>query len=489
MRRLREPLEVHIKSNNKGWTGDVIGQINLFCQMPSERFGCGWTKNLPFWGQIGYNTGMTMEEDNITENNKVITFGCRLNAYESEVMKEHARAAGLQNTIIVNTCAVTGEAERQARQSIRRLSRENPGAQIIVTGCAAQISPDTYAQMPEVSRVIGNDLKLKPETWGLESTDRVLVNDIMSVKETAAHLISGMDDHARAFIQVQNGCDHRCTFCIIPYGRGNSRSVPIGVIAQQVQKLVDAGYNEIVLTGVDVTSYGADLPGSPTLGQMIRRVLAMVPGLKRMRLSSLDPAQIDPDLWHLIEHEPRLMPHLHLSLQAGDDMILKRMKRRHLRQDVLDVCVRARLIRPDMVFGCDIIAGFPTEDDTMFQNSVDLIRDADISYLHVFPFSPRTGTPAARMPQVHKNVIKERAATLRQVGQDQMVRLLMREIQKEHTVLMERDGIGRGENFVPIKIETQNMPEAGIVIRVQPHTLTDDRDMLIARYNPTDFVN
>lgn len=383
---------------------------------------------------------------------QVVTFGCRLNAYESEVMRTHARAAGMHNAIIINTCAVTAEAERQARQTIRKLRREHPDAPIIVTGCAAQIAPEKFAEMPEVTRIIGNDLKLKAETWGLPEPERVLVNDIMAVRETTPHLIDGLEDHARAFIQVQNGCDHRCTFCIIPYGRGNSRSVPIGAVADQVRKLVDAGYNEIVMSGVDVTSYGADLPGAPSLGQMIRRVLALAPDLKRLRLSSLDPVEIDDDLWRLIENEPRLMPHLHLSLQAGDDMILKRMKRRHLRADVIAVCERARQLRPDMAFGCDIIAGFPTEDEAMFENSLRIIEECDITYLHVFPYSPRPGTPAAKMPQVDKAVIKDRAAKLRALGDEQLQKFLTRQIGKTLNVLVERGDIARAENFAPVRM-------------------------------------
>jgi len=333
----------------------------------------------------------------------IVTFGCRLNAYESEVMRGHARSAGLSDLVIVNTCAVTAEAERQARQTIRRLRRENPAARIVVTGCAAQVNPDRFAEMGEVDHVMGNDVKLTAGAWsdfGAGTTERVRINDIMSVTETAGHLIQGMEGRARAFVQVQNGCDHRCTFCIIPYGRGNSRSVPMGEIVTQVRALVEAGYREVVVTGVDVTSYGPDLPGQPTLGQMLRRLLAQVPDLPRLRLSSLDPVEMDADLWRLIAEEPRLMPHLHLSLQAGDDMVLKRMKRRHGRADVLAVVKQARDLRPGIVFGADIIAGFPTETETMFQNTLDIVTEADLTWLHVFPYSPRPGTPAARMPQV-----------------------------------------------------------------------------------------
>lgn len=389
-----------------------------------------------------------------TQDPKLVTFGCRLNFYESEVMRDHAVNAGMDDAIIFNTCAVTKEAERQARQSIRRARRENPDAKIIVTGCSAQIDPDRYANMTEVDQVIGNDLKLKAESWGVEGEHaKVMVNDIMSVTETAGHLINGFEDKSRAFMQVQNGCDHRCTFCIIPYGRGNSRSVPIGVIAEQVKGLVAQGYNEIVLTGVDVTSYGGDLPGKPALGQMIRRVLALVPELPRLRLSSLDPVEIDDDLWRLIAEEPRLMPHLHLSLQAGDDMILKRMKRRHLRQDVIDVCKRARDLRPEMAFGADIIAGFPTETDAMFENSMKIVEECDITYLHVFPYSERDGTPAARIPdQVPVPLRKERAAKLRVLGETQTDSLLARHVGQDVTVLVEKGGVARTENFLPVHV-------------------------------------
>ncbi len=383
---------------------------------------------------------------------EIFTFGCRLNAYESEVMRDHARKAGLDNAIIFNTCAVTKEAERQARQAIRKARRNNPEAKIIVTGCAAQIDPQSFGAMPEVDRVIGNDLKLKAETWELESEERILVNDIMAVKETAAHLIDGLEGHARAFLQVQNGCDHRCTFCIIPYGRGNSRSVPVGVVADQVRKLVAAGYNEIVFTGVDVTSYGADLPGQPTLGQMIRRVLALVPELPRLRLSSLDPVEIDDDLWRLIAEEPRLMPHLHVSLQAGDDMILKRMKRRHLRADAIAMCSRARGYRPDMAFGADIIAGFPTETEAMFENSLRIVEECDLTFLHIFPYSARTGTPAAKMPQVPGPVRKERAARLRSAGESQVQKFLKEHVGKTRQVVIEQGHMGRTEHFAPVSL-------------------------------------
>ena len=400
------------------------------------------------------------------KNPQLVTFGCRLNTYESEVMKTHAKNAGLEDAIIFNTCAVTKEAERQARQAIRRARRENPDAKIIVTGCSAQIDPQTYAQMGEVDQIIGNDLKLKAETWGLEGDERVLVNDIMSVKETAGHLIEGIEGQARAFIQVQNGCDHRCTFCIIPYGRGNSRSVPIGEIADQVRKLVEAGYNEIVMTGVDVTSYGADLPGKPALGQMIRRVLALVPELPRLRLSSLDPVEIDEDLWRLIAEEPRLMPHLHMSLQAGDDMILKRMKRRHLRADAIEMCRKARDFRPDMAFGADIIAGFPTETEEMFQNTLNIVEECDLTFLHVFPYSERPGTPAAKIPdQVPPPVRKERARLLRNLGDKQVEKFLNFHVKQKRQVIVEKDNIGRTEHFAEVRLDREC--QVGSLVNVQ----------------------
>jgi len=395
-----------------------------------------------------------------------MTFGCRLNIYESEVMKTHAREAGLENTIIVNTCAVTSEAERSARQAIRRARKENPEAKIIVTGCAAQVHPEKFSEMKEVDRIIGNDLKLKAESWGLEKQDRVEVNDIMAVKETASHLISGFDDHARAFVQVQNGCDHRCTFCIIPYGRGNSRSVPIGEIVDQIKTLVKQGYHEVVLTGVDVTSYGADLPGQPALGQMIRRLLALVPELKRVRLSSLDPVEIDDDLWGLIEKEPRLMPHLHMSLQAGDDMILKRMKRRHLRADAIEMARRAKELRPDIVFGADIIAGFPTETDEMFENSLDIIKACELTYLHVFPYSPRPGTPAAKMPQDNASKRKERAARLRALGKEQEKALFERHIGTVAEIVTEKNNMGRTQHFIPVYLVDEIQPGSLVKVRL-----------------------
>lgn len=405
---------------------------------------------------------------------QVQTFGCRLNVYESEVMKTHAKDAGMEDAIIFNTCAVTAEAERQARQAIRKARRENPTAKIIVTGCSAQIKPESYADMPEVDQVIGNDLKLKASTWtGEQQTQKVIVNDIMSVRETAGHLLEGFEGHARAFIQVQNGCDHRCTFCIIPYGRGNSRSVTIDDIITQVKKLVEQGYNEIVLSGVDVTSYGKDLPGEPTLGYMMKQIFAQVPEMPRLRLSSLDPVEIDEDLWELIATEKRLMPHLHLSVQAGDDMILKRMKRRHLRQDVIDVCARARTLRPDMVFGADIIAGFPTETDEMFENSLKLVDECDLTFLHVFPYSPRVGTPAAKMPQVDGAIRKERAAKLRALGEVQLSRFLTRHASGMAQIVVEQGNIGRTEHFAEVMIDNK-MP-LGSLVKVNINGINGDK--------------
>ncbi|CAO3372612.1 tRNA (N(6)-L-threonylcarbamoyladenosine(37)-C(2))-methylthiotransferase MtaB [Azospirillum argentinense] len=401
--------------------------------------------------------------DTVSNEPEIVTFGCRLNTYESEVMRTHARNAGLEDVVIVNTCAVTSEAERQARQTIRKLRRERPNARIVVTGCAAQIDPQRYGAMPEVDQVLGNQEKLQPESWGLAPAEKVLVNDIMSVKETAGHLIGGFEDRARAFVQVQQGCDHRCTFCIIPYGRGPSRSVPIGAVVEQVQALVKAGYNEVVLSGVDITSFGPDLPGTPTLGQMVRRLLALVPELPRLRLSSLDCIEIDDDLWRLIETEPRLMPHLHLSLQAGDDMILKRMKRRHSRADAIAFCNRVRSLRPDMVFGADFIAGFPTETDEMFENTLRLVEECGLTWLHVFPYSPRPGTPAARMPQVDGGLRKERAARLRARGAEAEARTLASLVGREVSVLVEKDDLGRTQHFAEIRLGTPRPP--GSVLR------------------------
>ncbi len=391
----------------------------------------------------------------------VVTFGCRLNAVESEAMKTLADEAGCADIIVVNTCAVTGEAERQARQAIRRAHRDHPDKPIVVTGCAAQIAPETWATLPGVVRVLGNADKLKPETW---RSSESIVSDIMAAKETAGHLVTEFAGRARAFLQVQQGCDHRCTFCVIPFGRGPSRSVPMGEIATQLRALVAQGFNEVVLTGVDITAYGPDLPGTPTLGQMVKRLLACVPELKRLRLSSLDPAEIDDDLWRLIGGEERLMPHLHLSVQAGDDMVLKRMKRRHSRDDVLRCVERARALRPGIAFGADIIAGFPTESEAMFENSLKLVREADLTFLHVFPYSARPGTPAARMPQVPGDVRRVRAAALREAGAANAARFAAGRVGAEADVLVERDGAGHSEHFVPVR--GVNAPE-GAIARVR----------------------
>ncbi len=380
----------------------------------------------------------------------ILTFGCRLNAFESEVIRGHAQKAGLDDAIIVNTCAVTQEAERQARQAIRRARREHPHARLIVTGCAAQIDPTAYAAMSEVDLVLGNDEKLKAESYS-NTMPRVAVGDIMALTETAAHLIDGFENRARAFIEVQQGCDHRCTFCIIPFGRGNSRSVPMGDIVHQARELVAKGVNEIVLTGVDLTGFGGDLPGAPRLGQLCRRLLALVPDLKRLRLSSLDPVEIDDDLWRLIAEEPRLLPHLHLSIQAGDDMILKRMKRRHSRAQAIEACTRATGLRPGIALGADLIAGFPTEDDAMFARSLALIEEAALDYLHVFPYSARPGTPAARMPQLPHVVVRERAARLREAGANALARSLAARVGSRADVLVEQPGFGRTEHYAPVK--------------------------------------
>jgi len=381
---------------------------------------------------------------------QLVTFGCRLNAYESEVMRHLAENAGLGEAVIVNTCAVTAEAERQARQAIRRARRERPQAQIIVTGCAAQIDPARYAAMPEVDRVLGNEEKLQARSFLMTAdTPRVQVDDIMSVRQTAGHLIDGLNHRTRAFVQVQQGCDHRCTFCVIPYGRGNSRSVPVGEVVRQVRRLADKGVPEVVLTGVDITGYGHDLPGRPTLGQMMRRLLAQVPGLPRLRLSSVDAVEIDRDLFDLLAEEPRLMPHLHLSLQSGDDLILKRMKRRHSRADALALVQAVRRARPEVVFGADLIAGFPTETEAMFANTLALVEDCGLTHLHVFSYSERPGTPAARMPQVPHPLRKERAARLREAGGQALGRFLDSRIGKEEQVLIEQQGQGLSEHFAP----------------------------------------
>ena len=390
---------------------------------------------------------------------EVITFGCRLNTYESEVMRSQAEAAGLNNAILVNTCAVTGEAVRQARQAIRRARRDNPHARIIVTGCAAQTEKQTFAEMAEVDAVLGNEEKLKAASYralpdfGVSAEEKLRVNDIMSVRHTAPQMVRHIDGHVRAFIQVQNGCDHRCTFCIIPYGRGNSRSVPMGAVVDQARNLVESGgYREIVLTGVDATSYGDDLPGQPTLGLLAKTLLKQVPDIRRLRLSSIDSIEADRHLMDLIADEPRFMPHLHLSLQHGDDMILKRMKRRHLRDDALRFIEDVRRLRPDMSFGADMIAGFPTETEEMFENAVRLAEEADIAHLHVFPYSPRPGTPAARMPQLDRLLIKDRAARLRATGQMLHQRHLDKMVGTRQWLLVENNGLAHTENFTLVAV-------------------------------------
>lgn len=403
------------------------------------------------------------------------TLGCRLNAYESEAMREMAEAAGLGDALVVNTCAVTAEAVRKSRQEIRRLRRRNPDAPIIVTGCAAQTEPETFAAMPEVTKVLGNTEKMQPETWAalapdlIGETERVQVDDIMSVQETAGHLIDGFGRH-RAYVQVQNGCDHRCTFCIIPYGRGNSRSVPAGVVVDQIKRLVDRGFNEVVLTGVDLTSWGADLPSTPHLGDLVMRILRLVPDLPRLRISSIDSIEADENLMRAIATEPRLMPHLHLSLQAGDDMILKRMKRRHLRDDAIAFCEEARRLRPEMTFGADIIAGFPTETEEMFSNSLKLVKECGLTWLHVFPYSPRKGTPAARMPAVPGPQIKDRAARLRALGERQVTQHLEEQQGISHKILIETTRLGRTEQFTEVAF-AEDQPEGQIVeARITGHT-------------------
>ncbi|MCK0140025.1 tRNA (N(6)-L-threonylcarbamoyladenosine(37)-C(2))-methylthiotransferase MtaB [Aliiroseovarius sp. F47248L] len=401
------------------------------------------------------------------------TLGCRLNAYETEAMKRLAKDAGVEGAVVVNTCAVTAEAVRKARQEIRKLRRENPDAKVIVTGCAAQTEPETFTAMEEVDAVIGNHEKMSPETWAglspdlIGDTERVQVNDIMSVTETASHLIDGFGTRSRAYVQVQNGCDHRCTFCIIPYGRGNSRSVPAGVVVDQIKRLVDRGFNEVVLTGVDLTSWGADLPGGPRLGDLVMRILRLVPDLPRLRISSIDSIEADENLMLAIASEPRLMPHLHLSLQHGDDLILKRMKRRHLRDDTIAFCEEARRLRPDITFGADIIAGFPTETDAHFENSLKLVKECDLTWLHVFPYSKREGTPAAKIPtQISGVIIKERAARLRAAGDAQAKRHLTAQVGQEHSILMENPTMGRTEQFAEVMFQTPQVE--GAIVTASP---------------------
>src|SRR5689334_9658360 len=415
---------------------------------------------------------------------EVVTFGCRLNAAESEVIRREATSAGFDDTVVVNTCAVTAEAVRQARQAIRALRRRRPDAKIIVTGCAAQTEPQTFAAMAETDRVLGNGEKLTAAGWtaartafSVEGSPKAIVNDIMAVKDTAPHLVDAFAGRARAFVQVQNGCDHRCTFCIIPFGRGNSRSVPMGAVVDDVRRLVDNGYREIVLTGVDITSYGGDLPGAPTLGALIRHILKHVPDLPRVRLSSIDSVEADHALLDAIANEPRVMPHLHLSLQSGDDLILKRMKRRHDRAQAIAFCRTVRRLRPDIVFGADLIAGFPTETDAMFRRSLELVDECGLTYLHVFPFSPRPGTPAARMPQLTTAIVRARARRLREEGGAALRRHLDREIGGRRRVLVESDYTGRTEQFTAVQLRAASLPGTIVECTVAGH---DGRQLLAA---------
>jgi threonylcarbamoyladenosine tRNA methylthiotransferase MtaB len=405
----------------------------------------------------------------------VVTFGCRLNTYESEVIRREADATGISDTVVVNTCAVTAEAVRQAKQTIRRLKRERPQANIVVTGCAAQTETDSFAAMVEVDRVVGNEEKFNARTW--DTGGRIVVSDIMAVKAMRPHAINSIEGRTRAFVQVQNGCDHRCTFCIIPYGRGNSRSLPINDVVAQVRRVVSGGYREVVLTGVDITSYGADLSGRPRLGVLTKRILKEVPELARLRLSSIDSVEADADLFDALANEPRLMPHLHLSLQAGDDLILKRMKRRHSRADAIAFCDRVRRLRPDVVFGADIIAGFPTESEDMFVRSLDLVDACGLTQLHVFPFSPRPGTPAARMPQVDRSVVKERARRLREKGEIAFHRHLERQIGVSRRVLAESHALGRTEQFTPVRLAAPVEPGVILDLRIMAH---DGRHLVAA---------
>jgi threonylcarbamoyladenosine tRNA methylthiotransferase MtaB len=406
---------------------------------------------------------------------RILTFGCRLNAYESEVMRAGVDSTGDDNLVIVNTCAVTAEAERQARQQIRKVKRDNPQARIIVTGCAAQIDPTPWAAMPEVARVLGNAEKLDAKNFLHGKNAAVDVGDIMLVRETAAHLLDGFAERARAFVEIQQGCDHRCTFCIIPYGRGNSRSVPAGLVVERIKRMVDAGYKEVVLTGVDITSYGSDLPGAPTLGHLVQRILKLVPDLPRLRLSSIDSIEVDPPLMEAITNDMRVMPHLHLSLQHGDDMILKRMKRRHSRTDAIKFCADVRSARPDVTLGADIIAGFPTEDEAMFANSLDLIEACGLTFLHVFPFSPRDGTPAARMPQLPVALRKERAARLRAKAGVALNEYLQSQIGKAVDVLVESEtGNGHSAHFAAVRVA--GVHKTGSIVRA---TVTATQDMML----------
>ncbi|HVV93064.1 MAG TPA: tRNA (N(6)-L-threonylcarbamoyladenosine(37)-C(2))-methylthiotransferase MtaB [Hyphomicrobiales bacterium] len=404
---------------------------------------------------------------------EVVTFGCRLNLAESEAIRQAAEAAGREKLVVVNTCAVTAEATRQARQAIRKLRREHPDAEIVVTGCAAQIEPGRFAEMEEVDRVVGNAEKMQAESWaaglGADAAERVQVADIMAVRETALHLVDGFDGRARAFVQVQNGCDHRCTFCIIPYGRGPSRSVPMGAVVEQVERLVETGVREVVLTGVDLTAYGADLPGRPPLGRLVRTILKRVPALARLRISSIDAVEADAELLAALGDEERLMPHLHLSLQSGDDLILKRMKRRHSRAEAVRLCAELRRRRPDLVLGADLIAGFPTESEAAFRGSLALVDDCGLTHLHVFPFSPRPGTPAARMPQLGREIARERAARLRARGDAALRRHLAGEIGRRRRILMESDAIGRTEGFTAVRLSRPSATGALIEAAIAGH--------------------
>ena len=405
----------------------------------------------------------------------VVTFGCRLNTYESEAIRREAAAAGVDDAVIINTCAVTAEAVRQARQGIRRLKRERPHQRVVVTGCAAQTEAGNFAAMAEVDRVVGNEEKFDARAW--TSDDKIAVSDIMAVKTMRPHTIDSIEGRSRAFVQVQNGCDHRCTFCIIPYGRGNSRSLFVDDVVAQVGRLAGNGYREVVLTGVDITSYGADLPGAPRLGALVKRILRDVSELDRLRLSSIDSVEADADLLDAFANEPRLMPHVHLSLQSGDDLILKRMKRRHTRADAISFCERVRRLRPDVVFGADIIAGFPTETEAMFARSLDLVDGCGLTQLHVFPFSPRPGTPAARMPQVDRAVVKERARRLREKGEIALRDHLDREVGSHRRVLVESRAIGRTEQFVPVRLAAPLEPGVILDLAIKAH---DGRQLLAA---------
>ena len=414
----------------------------------------------------------------LKQNAEVKTFGCRLNIWESEVMSRHLETAGLDDAVVINTCAVTAEAEKQARQMIRKIRREDPEKRIVVTGCAAQINPQSWQDMAEVDAVIGNHDKLEEATWHrlAGSNDGQLpslVSDIMAVEDVAPHLLEGFDGHTRAFLQIQQGCDHRCTFCIIPYGRGQNRSVPMATVINQVEALANQGIAEVVLTGVDVASWGSDLDGRPRLGQLIRRVLKMVPNLRRLRMSSIDPAAIDDDFLIAMEEDQRLMPHMHLSVQHGDDLILKRMKRRHSRQDVLDLVARVRGIRPETVFGADLIAGFPTEDDTAHSQTLDLIRTAGLTWLHIFPYSPREGTPASRMPQQDPSVIKSRAAALRQAAAEAESAFLETRLGATEDVLLETGGIGHTAQFAKAKLQGDHLV-AGQIYPVRVRGIADN---------------